>query len=166
MKHIKSFNESIKNHLKPKTEDDIKKTLDGLTPSQKMKKIKQYDLIKLFTDDEIKNIQKQVDEEIKKVIESYKSSYNSDFFEHFVKLFPSMEKHNSVLNDYYENYFPNTGEELTEDDIHYVYDEYYNDAYKEMLNNEFEHIDLPTDDIDELFDICQDFTFRLENVGW
>lgn len=38
MKHLKTYNESIKQFLKPKTKEEIKQSLQNLTPNQKFEK--------------------------------------------------------------------------------------------------------------------------------
>lgn len=48
MKYIKSFNESIKDFLKPKSKDDIINALNNLSPSEKIVKGAQYDIMWLF----------------------------------------------------------------------------------------------------------------------
>lgn len=127
-------------------------------------KIRQYGLKNMFTDEEIKNFEKQVEEGIKSIVNKYKLNYNSDFFEKFIKLFPNIEKHNDTIHNYLDNYILDTGEELTNDDYHNLYDQNYTDAYKDMLGMEFD--EFPTDDINDMFDICMDFITDLENVGW
>jgi len=45
MKYINTYNESIRHFLKPKSEDDIKKTLGELTPTEKLEKGSKHGLL-------------------------------------------------------------------------------------------------------------------------
>ena len=45
MKYLNTYNESIKDFLKPKSEEDILKSTEGLTPQEKLLKGCQYNLL-------------------------------------------------------------------------------------------------------------------------
>ena len=54
------INESLKDKLKGKSDEDIKKGIDKLLPSQKLRKIKGYNLRHLFTNEEFIDIIKNI----------------------------------------------------------------------------------------------------------
>lgn len=56
MKYLKTYNESIMDYLKPKSEDDVKNTLDNIPEDEKLSKILENDLRYLFSDEEIKEM--------------------------------------------------------------------------------------------------------------
>lgn len=56
MKYLKKYNESIKNLLKPKDENDIKNKLNNLSGINKLRKIFKYNLRHLISDKEIIDI--------------------------------------------------------------------------------------------------------------
>jgi len=66
MKYLKSFNESIRDKMIPKSKEEIKKSLAILSPDKKFIKIKRYNLKDVFTDEE----NKIMSEDIKQIIDS------------------------------------------------------------------------------------------------
>ena len=55
MKHLISYNESVKDFLKPKSEDDINKSLKNLSPYKKFKKGCEYGLLPIVIQSLIEN---------------------------------------------------------------------------------------------------------------
>lgn len=150
MKHLKSFNESVKQHLKPRSEEEIKSELDKLPDIKKLLKIREHNLYHLFSDDEIKKIKDGFKDNINKIIELYSAQYyNTDFFKKFIEKFPDYESFQNVFEDYshsshdwmdyedenqepevnpeFEEYF--LDEQFGEHPEYYVWVEFYNDLF-------------------------------------
>jgi len=63
MKYLKQYselNESIKDSLKPKLENDVKKELDKLNTLDRFYRIATYDMWYLYSEDDIKNMCKKI----------------------------------------------------------------------------------------------------------
>lgn len=61
MKHLKSYNESIKDYLKPKNKDEINNILKDLSPYKKFKKGCEYGLLDVIVDALIENNEEDPD---------------------------------------------------------------------------------------------------------
>jgi hypothetical protein len=174
MKHIKPYNESIKHFLKPKSKDDIKKSLTGLNSAQIVNKIRKYnmDIYDIFSKEEVFNILEEITKDINKIVDKYTKDYNTDFFKKYIEKFPDKFTYDIELNKYYGDYILDTGEELTDEIIHNIYDEFYTESLIDLLCYNFK-----MDNYIELFEefggisefvqnIIGDFIYDLENIGW
>jgi hypothetical protein len=96
MKYLKSYNEGIRDFLKPKSEEDIKKSLNNLSDMEKIYHVIEYNLFNLVSKDHIKNIIKNLhfDEKIEvlsnRKIKNLYSIYELDDIK------------NDILNIFYE----------------------------------------------------------------
>jgi hypothetical protein len=99
MKHIKPYNESIKHLLKPKSNDDIKKSLTGLNSAQIVNKIRKYnmDIYDIFSKEEVFNMLEEITKDINKIVDKYTKKYNTDFFKEYVEKFPNKFTHDTEL---------------------------------------------------------------------
>ena len=84
MKYLKSYNESIKNYLKPKLEEEILKGFENLTSDDIFKKSLEFNLLygfKYLIDNNL------VDENTKYIIEKYKFDLHQDEIKDYEKWF-------------------------------------------------------------------------------
>lgn len=102
MKHIKQYNESIKDFLKPKTEEDIESKLQNLSLIDKINTILRY---KLYSDDKIKNILNSLpNDELKNVLrnQSYirtNNLYNFISLDRLKELYPIVTQSHELIQN-------------------------------------------------------------------
>jgi len=100
MKTFNQFiNEGVRDLMKPKSEEDIKKSLDKLTPEYKLHKIYSHKVQHLYTDEEIKKLLNEL---------SLKDKINNIYFYKIQHLYTKEEIVSDIVETILNNYRKNT----------------------------------------------------------